>query len=184
MSIAAEKKFFRAEMRGRLKAMSPRARAGQSLEIVQLLLQILPREATVATFAPLPIEPELTALHAHFPSLAYPLIGPAPGEMQFYDVADPDSLQKGRWNLREPDPEQHQLLDPAGLDFILCPAFAFTKGGQRLGKGGGYYDRYLTRAPRAEPLGVAFHEQIVGSLPTEPHDLTVNKVISPLPPLP
>ncbi|VDL97476.1 unnamed protein product [Schistocephalus solidus] len=76
------------------------------------------------------------------------------------------------------------LLD---VDMLILPGLAFTKDGKRLGRGGGYYDRYLAgmRAiftERARPrmpflLALAFKEQVLPELPTCPHDFIVDKVL-------
>ena len=57
-------------------------------------------------------------------------------------------------------------VDPAVLDVVVVPGLAFTRRGDRLGQGGGHFDRFLTRL-RGDCLriGVAFHEQLVAALP-------------------
>jgi 5-formyltetrahydrofolate cyclo-ligase len=62
---------------------------------------------------------------------------------------------------------------------ILVPGVAFTRAGQRLGRGGGYYDRLLSALPaKAVRLGVCFELQIVDELPSEPHDMRVDGVVT------
>ena len=63
------------------------------------------------------------------------------------------------------------------IGFVIVPGLAFTTGGARLGYGAGFYDRLLPQlsVPNA---GVCFTEQIVDELPTEPHDVRVQQVIS------
>ena len=73
-----------------------------------------------------------------------------------------------------PLPEQ-----PERFDLIVVPGLAFTAAGDRLGQGGGWYDRVLD-AVRSDcsTIGVAFHEQIVEALPVEAHDRRVGIVIT------
>ena len=68
-------------------------------------------------------------------------------------------------------------LDPVEVDFVVVPGLAFTPDGRRLGYGAGFYDRFLPTvdAPNA---GVCFTEQLLDDLPTEPHDVRVQHVIS------
>jgi 5-formyltetrahydrofolate cyclo-ligase len=70
-------------------------------------------------------------------------------------------------------------LDPSALDVVVVPGLAFTAGGDRLGQGGGHFDRFL---PRLQPdclvVGVAFREQLVDELPTADHDARVDVVIT------
>jgi len=64
-------------------------------------------------------------------------------------------------------------------DVIIVPGTAFTVSGDRLGQGGGWYDRFLPgRAEQVVLIGVAFVEQLVESLPTEPHDVTLDMVVT------
>jgi 5-formyltetrahydrofolate cyclo-ligase len=70
-------------------------------------------------------------------------------------------------------------VDPALLDIVVVPGLAFTRDGERLGQGGGHFDRFLTRV-RGDCLriGVAFQEQLVDRLPAERHDVAVDRVIT------
>jgi 5-formyltetrahydrofolate cyclo-ligase len=71
-------------------------------------------------------------------------------------------------------------VEPAWPDVVLVPGLAFTASGERLGQGGGWYDRFLEQIDRTRCLvvGVCFAEQVVESLPTEPHDVTVDHVVT------
>jgi 5-formyltetrahydrofolate cyclo-ligase len=70
-------------------------------------------------------------------------------------------------------------LDPATLDVVVVPGLAFTPEGRRLGQGGGHFDRFLARLRgNCLRIGVAFAEQLVADLPTSPHDIAVNVVIT------
>ena len=70
-------------------------------------------------------------------------------------------------------------VDPVVLDVVVVPGLAFTARGDRLGQGGGHFDRFLPRL-RGDCLriGVAFHEQLVDELPTDGHDIAVDVVIT------
>lgn len=61
------------------------------------------------------------------------------------------------------------------IDLVLVPCVAFDRRGCRLGKGGGFYDRFLGHGEfRGLPVGLAFSEQVFNSLPTCPHDQQVS----------
>ena len=65
------------------------------------------------------------------------------------------------------------------LDLILLPGVTFDRRGNRLGRGGGYFDRFLSRVPASVPrVGLAFKFQVVARLPRESHDQTVERVIT------
>lgn len=70
-------------------------------------------------------------------------------------------------------------VDPTNLDVVVVPGVGFTQDGRRLGQGGGHYDRFLPRL-RADcvVIGVCFAEQLVDDLPTEPHDRSVDVVVT------
>ena len=59
------------------------------------------------------------------------------------------------------------------------PGVAFTKNGLRLGRGGGYYDKFLAANSPPIILGVCFDEQVLDNLPSEEHDVRMTAVITP-----
>ena len=69
--------------------------------------------------------------------------------------------------------------DPASVDVVIVPGLAFTLRGDRLGQGGGWYDRFLAGLrPDAVTIGVGFREQLVDHLPVEPHDIRLDHVVT------
>jgi 5-formyltetrahydrofolate cyclo-ligase len=59
------------------------------------------------------------------------------------------------------------------------PGLAFTKAGDRMGYGGGFYDKYMSlEGFRAYKIGIAYECQIFDSLPHAPHEIAVNVVIT------
>ena len=64
----------------------------------------------------------------------------------------------------------------SGVDLVFVPGLAFTRDGARLGRGGGYFDRFLSRF-EGTSVGVCFQEQVLDELPEEDHDQRVDHVI-------
>ena len=64
------------------------------------------------------------------------------------------------------------------IDLVVVPGVAFDSNGGRLGRGRGYYDRFLAKHPEATRIGICFDFQIVDSVPREPFDLTMHAVIA------
>ncbi len=72
-------------------------------------------------------------------------------------------------------------VDPCWPDVVIMPGLAFTTVGQRLGQGGGWYDRFLVDVrDDCVTVGVCFHQQLLDQLPVEPHDMSVDHVVTDL----
>ena len=93
--------------------------------------------------------------------------------MDFFEVKSLEELEPGYFNIPEP-PETTPA--PKG-DLIIVPGVAFSKKGERLGYGGGFYDRFLEHH-KVYTIGVAYDFQIMNSLPTEEHDRKLNEIIT------
>jgi len=85
-------------------------------------------------------------------------------------------LKNGPYGVSEP--VLSRFIRPEDLDLIITPGLAFDKKGRRLGRGKGYYDRFLNRIPKDTPsIGLAFSLQILPRVPTSAHDVNVKKVL-------
>ena len=70
-------------------------------------------------------------------------------------------------------------VEPDWPDVVVVPGLAFTAAGDRLGQGGGWYDRFLSEVrPDCTSIGVCFAEQIVDTLPVEAHDVVMDHVVT------
>lgn len=70
-------------------------------------------------------------------------------------------------------------VDPTWPDLVVVPGLAFTASGERLGQGGGWYDRFLSAVrPDCITIGVCFGEQLVDEVPVEAHDIGVDHVVT------
>lgn len=172
------KAALRLQARARLGALSPAARAAASAEI-RRLLQAHPAWAAapnIALYAAQPSEPNLTPLLST-PGKTLCLPRVSGQTLAFHHSTAP--LQPGPWNLLEPHPDHSPLVDPSDIKLFTIPGLAFTKSGARLGRGGGFYDRFLAQAhPKAVKIGVCFETQIVPALPMEDHDHTMDWVVT------
>lgn len=114
--------------------------------------------------------------------VAIPMLDQQFGKMEASQIKDVDTeLTLGKYNTRVPKPEYYRPIDPGKLDFILVPAIAYDVLGNRMGYGGGYYDRYLKRVGAGTVVaGVAFSGQVVEQLPAGIHDVPVQLVIHEL----
>jgi len=97
----------------------------------------------------------------------------------FYVESVARQLLPGVWGILEPDPQQCEAAPPMAVDWILVPGVAFDANCQRLGYGGGYYDKLLPLIPpQAVRVAAAFSTQIVEEVPTAEHDQLLNLVIT------
>ena len=93
-------------------------------------------------------------------------------------VTDPGrDLLVGRFGILEPAASS-PVVPINRLDFVAVPGLAFTLDGRRLGRGKGFFDRLLA-AVRGVKCGVGFDEQIVDIIPTEPHDIRLDCILTP-----
>ena len=89
---------------------------------------------------------------------------------------DEKDLRRGPMGIREPG--DADIVEPKNVYAWIIPGLAFTRGGKRLGYGGGWYDRFLASAPKgAIKIGVAYSFQIVDDLPTKPHDIMLADIV-------
>lgn len=97
----------------------------------------------------------------------------------FHWIRDLSEFEPGCMGILEPLANL-EPVEPATLDLVFVPGVAFTRAGDRLGQGGAYYDRFLG-APacrRAKRVGLAFEAQLAATLPTEPHDCTLDQIVT------
>lgn len=154
-------------------------------KLAQYISNHCPTGSIIATYAGLSFEPDLLGLHQLLPDyqLAYPRCD-SDRNMYFHKVTNPNNekeLVKGYYAIREPENHRHTLIKADQITLFILPAFAFTADGHRLGKGGGYYDKFLAQISDQTPLiGACFSIQLVKEIPTEDHDISVDFVISPI----
>ena len=72
----------------------------------------------------------------------------------------------------------HPKDEPKQLDVVIVPLLAFDRQGNRIGMGGGYYDRFLKKYPAALKIGLAFELQKIENIPVEPHDVPLDAIIT------
>lgn len=84
-------------------------------------------------------------------------------------------MQRGKFNIPEPQTEPYT----GNIDLILIPGVAFDRKCNRLGRGGGYYDRFLAHRKHSRLIGVGYDFQLVDQVPAERHDMRLQGVIVP-----
>jgi 5-formyltetrahydrofolate cyclo-ligase len=101
--------------------------------------------------------------------IVVPLCRPESREMTPCLIGGFDELETGHYGIREPNAERHK---------VLVPAVAFDRRGYRVGYGGGYYDRFLPKVPRAATIGAVFACQIVTEVPIDRYDVQMERIVT------
>lgn len=97
-------------------------------------------------------------------------------DMELHEYKGCESLHKGAYGILEP--QGNPFLEYDTIDVVLVPGVAFDAAGHRLGRGKGYYDRFLPKAINAVKIGVCFPFQVVNTIPFEPHDVACDRIIT------
>lgn len=167
---------LRLTMRRLLRDNIPDSRA--ILAALETWLARHPDLRSIAVFAALPGEVELSEFIARHPQRCWLYPRAINDELSFHRVENPAAdLVPGSFGVREPlaalprAPVQE-------IDAFLCPGLAFDKRGGRLGRGRGFYDRMLALArPGAVKTGVCFPFQIVADTFPEAHDVAMDELV-------
>lgn len=184
---------LRKKIRAKLAALTPEERAEKSRKI-EIVISELPEwkcAKTVAFFAPMHDEPDVELLwkkiRAEKKRAVFPRI--EDNHLRWFAISELSELAVSRWSLREPpttapitpngNVEKTREIAISEIDLMLVPGVAFSANGERLGRGGGFYDRALANHElRAFKIGVCFDFQIEEKLPVESHDCAMDFVVS------
>ena len=99
--------------------------------------------------------------------------------MEAVELPSLDSLVVGSFGIRTVDPLRQHAVPASEIDCIVIPGAAFTEKGDRLGLGGGYYDRYMAeKAPQAKRIALTFDCLVIPAIPMEWHDQRVETILT------
>ncbi|EIZ80622.1 5-formyltetrahydrofolate cyclo-ligase [Novosphingobium sp. Rr 2-17] len=146
------------------------------------VLAMIPQGATVGLYFPAGDEAPTLGwarwLSENGRTVALPWFAARDNAMTFRLWSNPwdeDDLAPGPWRALQPPVEAAEVTP----DVVVVPGLAFTADGQRLGQGGGHYDRWLAVHPQVTAIGLAWDCQITDELPVEPHDRPLAAVVTP-----
>lgn len=181
--IHQQKRELRAWMRTRLRDMEEDARAERSARICKAIAGcgVFERAERLLAFLPILGEPELRELRARAfaagKGVCLPRAAWDDNTMQAVLVDGP-AFQTISIRHGVMEPSGGAVVDSASIDLALVPGLAFDGLGRRLGRGAGFYDRFLEGAESVVRLGVCFAEQVVGEVAAEAHDQRVDAVVT------
>jgi 5-formyltetrahydrofolate cyclo-ligase len=184
--IAELKKRLRAELRDKRVAHAAALPAAVSALVFNRppgpVLELVPAGATIGLYRSDAGEaPSASYIKFFFERghpIALPRVTTLDKPMEFRLHTDPyaeSDLEAGVWGLRQPGVDA-PVVTP---EVLFMPLVGFTATGDRLGQGGGYYDRHLAAHPQTIAIGMAWDVQEVAELPTELHDMRLSAIVTP-----
>ena len=111
-------------------------------------------------------------------TIALPTFASRDEPMIFRQHTDPfgeSDLEDGPFELKQPSNGAAAIVP----DVLFVPLIGFTTEGDRLGQGGGHYDRWLSEHPGRMTIGLAWDVQLCDELPVEPHDIALDAIVTP-----
>lgn len=157
-------------------------RQHRSEEIVRRLTShpVVRSAGTVMLFCPLPDEPDISGLLDILSGEGKTVLLPRVVDEQQMEVllyTGQRNLRVGAFGIQEPVGDV--FSDYRQIDVVLVPGMAFDASGRRLGRGRGYYDRFLAHCPSSMyKIGVCFSFRLLESVPSEPHDVIMDDVVT------
>lgn len=178
----ALRKKLRDARREHVKALPQAVRALVFSRPPAKVLTLVPTGATVGLYCARGAEAPSLAyakwFHENGYVLALPWFADCEAAMHFRRWRDPydeDELEEGPFGLLQPS-RSSEAVRP---DAVFVPLVGFTVAGDRLGQGGGHYDRWLEANPHVPAIGLAWDCQCVESLPREAHDRSLAMIVTP-----
>ena len=173
MDTGEEKRALRRAAKAAVALLSDRRRAEAAVRVMAAVRRDPDFIAAghVLAFWPLPDEIDLRPL----------ITGALPGKRFYLPAVSGDDLlvkpydgrlEQGAFHIMEPGTP---AVDPGRIDYVIVPGVCFDASGRRLGRGRGYYDRFLP-ATRAVKAGVCYAAQCVERVPVDAFDIRVDKV--------
>ncbi len=180
-----EKSRIRQQVLGKRDSLDPGTRRSKDLLIKEIFLSLPEFQQTTVVLLFASFRSEVSTFPLIEEALrlgkrvVLPCVDSASKELRLYEIKDTRELSPGYMGIPEPAVPGERERDINDVTLAVMPGAAFDSRGCRLGYGGGYYDKLLSRLRRKIPLiALAYEEQIVDSLPAEPHDRKVHLIVT------
>lgn len=180
-----DREQLRKQLRAQRDAINSSSIASKSIAICHQLEELLTDAHHVAAYYALGNEVDLStiinAMAARNKQAYVPVVLPH-FQMQFAPVDQHTPLTVNQYGIKEPQVEPSRLVEPMQMDVVLVPLVGFDKQCNRMGMGGGYYDRnFADRLEAAPPpllIGVAYDSQCARSVYPEAWDVPLDHVVT------
>ena len=177
---------FRKEITGQLREQTPSSRDEASRRIQEKLISSKEFISARTVMSYISTDTEVGTAHLNRKTLetgkrlVVPVIDRERQKIIASKLESIEDLIKGPFGIYEPRNGLKKRVAVAEIDLMVVPAIAYDRHNMRLGRGKGYYDRFLADEglSRTKTVGLAFHFQIVDLLPSDPHDIPVFMIIT------
>ena len=185
MHVSEQKKLLRQDIKKRIDDMDPEARRAEGRTLSRILLKKIPEGSTICAYFPLKSEVDIQLLLVELlkrgDTVYLPVFVSAEQRMIYRKAENLNDLPPGEFTIPEP-PKSAEELGEQRVDIVLVPGRAFSKEGDRLGRGSGGYDQWLTwyRSLHTDVpyWGVCLQCQIIEGIPMEEHDIKMDAIIT------
>lgn len=185
-NIRRKKEEIRKEIFKQLREQDPSLRRERSRKVQDKLLSSseYKNSKVVMTYVSLPTEVDtydiIRETLERGKKLAVPSIDTVSRTIIASELTSIDDLVEGHFGIYEPKDGPARTIQPEEIGLIVVPGVAFDRKNMRLGRGKGYYDKFLANKDisSAKTIGLAFKFQVLDSLPPDPHDIPVSRVIT------
>ncbi len=185
-SLNTEQQHFRQAERSRLRhlrnRMLPNEQIAASIQLADQLstFTVYNQAKAIASYLTNDGEIFTNEIHrrawANNKNIALPVIRDK-RQLQFALYKDQDTLANGPWGIQQP--KNLAFIDDEAIDLVLVPLVGFDRRGNRLGRGGGFYDRFLSHCSSATTIGLAHDFQHIQNLPASDWDIALDFVATP-----
>ncbi len=181
--IKEQKRELRQTIKKSILSMTAEQRTMYNLQLAELFFKLISgifpenqNNPTILGYMPLPDEPDITGIMQQLTNSKLVLPVSEADSTLSLRLAGKNLIQ-GRYNISEP-PASSPNVKASEIDLALIPGRAFSRTGARLGRGKGYYDRFLNEYTGIT-VGLCYQEQLFASIPVEEHDKFIDYIITP-----
>ena len=182
--LSRPKHFLRQYFRDRVKSLPAGQKRREALAVARRVasLPVFRQARTVALYRSLPHEMDVAALWVlcrhDRKTVVLPRADIETKRLTFFEWTPASLFELNPYGILEPSAERSRQVPASDLDLLVVPGAAFTPRGERLGSGGGFYDRFLAEwnIPTLAPAHLC---QMATRLPLEKHDRPLSFIATP-----
>ncbi len=186
LTVSEEKKELRKKLLAKLLSLTREEIKRRSHNVEKRLssLPIYKNAKLIMVYYPLKGEVDILRMvrkDLGLKRFCFPLMNLEKKELEAYEVNNLEGdFSAGPFGGMQPRPDELKKVDINEIDMVVVPALAFDRNCNRLGRGAGFYDRFLRQInPPCKKVGIAFESQILEDLPIHPSmDQKVDVIVS------